>query len=333
MSRALVIASIAAASLALGAPRDAHAQQAPAAAPDGNRAVALAQEGRAAYDAGRWDEAHDRFAAAHAAAASPVFELYMARARRNGGKLVEARGIYTRVTRATIAPDAPAAWQQARVDAEAELSALMTQIPSLVVEVAGAPPGTRVRIDARPVRIGETVEVNPGEHRIVATGDGREVSTEITVQAGQRGVRVPVAWDGDARPAAGPSGTSPTSPPDEEGAVGSVGSIVPGVITLAVGGAALGAGALFGALALGEDSDVTSACPGGACRPDVDLAATQDAQSSAGTFADVSTVLFIAGGVLATAGVVLIAVRPGGDDGPETTAAVTPGGLVVRGGF
>lgn len=332
MSRTIAISSLVLGSLLLGAPRAASAQQpATAPAPDGNKAVALAQEGRAAYEASRWDEAYEKFAAAHASAASPMFELYMARARRNGGKLVEARVIYTRVAGATLAADAPASWQQARTDAGAELAALMSQIPSLVVEVTGAPPGTRVRIDARPVRLGETVEVNPGEHVAVATHGGREVSTEVTVQAGQRGVRVSLAWDGAAA-ATRPSDATPTSPPAEDDA-GDEGSIVPGVITLAVGGAALGAGAIFGAMALGKDSDVTTACPAGACGPGVDVTAATDDQSSAGTLADVSTVMFIAGGVLATAGVVLLVVRPGGDDGPETTAAVTPSGLVVRGGF
>jgi hypothetical protein len=305
--------------------------QAPAAPPaqDGNAAVKLAKEGRVAYDAGRWDEAYDLFAKAQAAASSPMFELYMARSRRNAKKLLEARTVYLSITRRELPEGAPAAWQQALGDARSELAVLIGQIPSIVVDVTGAAPGTTVRVDASPVRPGETVDVDPGEHVVVATSDGQSLEKRVTVAMGQRGIRVAL---GDAGAASPPE---PGPPAPSEADAGGQGSIVPGVIALAVGGAALGAGAVFGALALGADSDVTARCPDDRCGSDDDLTVARDDQSSSQGLADVSTVMFIVGGVAAATGVVLLVVRPGsGSDTRETASlAIRPGGVSISGGF
>src|SRR5687768_16858203 len=60
----------------------------------GDHAVAFAQQGLAAYQAGKWDEAYARFQSADRLVPSPVFRLYMARAKRNDGQLIEARAIF-----------------------------------------------------------------------------------------------------------------------------------------------------------------------------------------------------------------------------------------------
>lgn len=329
-SLALASFGVAGASRAQGAPAPP--------AQDGNAAVAFAKEGRAAFDASRWDEAYDLFAKAQAAASSPVFELYMARSRRNAKKLIDARSIYLGVTRRTIAADAPASWQQAVVDAQAELAVLIGQIPSVVVDASKSPPGTTLRVDARPVRPGETVDVDPGEHVVVATHDGRSSEKRVTLSPGQRGVRVEIG-EGAASSA---SPASPSTPPDD-GKGNSSGSIVPGVIGLAVGGVGLGLGGLFGALALGADGDVTTACPENRCDDETELASAKDDQSSSQGLADVSTVMFVVGGVAAATGVVLLVIRPGGGSGAESTGSsdgrggvaltVRPGGATFSGAF
>ena len=53
-------------------------------------AVQLGHDGLALYEASRWSEAHERFQTAERLVHSPVFQLYMARCRRNMGRLIEA---------------------------------------------------------------------------------------------------------------------------------------------------------------------------------------------------------------------------------------------------
>src|SRR5262245_40643813 len=76
----------------------AHAQPPPAASNDGaaagDRAVALGQEGLAAFQEGNWPLALARFEEANTLSASPVFELYIARSLRNAARLLDARTRY-----------------------------------------------------------------------------------------------------------------------------------------------------------------------------------------------------------------------------------------------
>lgn len=326
-SRALAAMGLA---LFLGAgTAGAQAPATPAPAQDGATAVKHAQAGRAAYDASRWDEAYDLFAKAHAAAASPVFELYMARARRQAGKLVEARAIYRRVSQRPVADTDPASWRQAGLDASAELGVLVAQIPSLVVDASRTGPSTRVRVDARPVRPGETVDVDPGEHVVAWSGAGGSSDTgekRVSVSVGQRGVVVALTTGVATAPPAS-AGPAPSSPEDDARGEG---SLVPGVVGLSLGAATLGVGAILGVLALGADSDAATTCPGGRCETSADLTSAEADRDSAGGLADVSTVMFVAGSVLTAAGVVLLVVRPGGGDS-DVTVGVGPRGVSLAG--
>lgn len=120
-----------------------------------------------------------------------------------------------------------------------------------------------------------------------------------------------------------PSTPEPVAPAASAGAGtaaasdgGGGGTWVPGWIIAGVGVAAIIGGAIAGGLALGEQSSLDAMCDADhACDPGFE--ATRD---SAGLLAGLSDVLWISGGVIAAAGLVLaLTVSEGGGD---TTAAV-----------
>lgn len=91
-----------------------------------------------------------------------------------------------------------------------------------------------------------------------------------------------------------------------------------GFLVGGIGIAGLVAGGIFGTLAIVKNSDGKSLCPTKVCSNPSGV----DANHTAETFADVSTVLFIAGAVLTAAGVVLVIVSPANK--PKTGLVVSP---------
>jgi hypothetical protein len=77
-----------------------------------------------------------------------------------------------------------------------------------------------------------------------------------------------------------------------------------GFAALGVGGAGLVAGAIAGGMALGKHGELAQICPEGHC---TNQQSAIDSYNLAGTL---STAGFIAGGVLAATGVVLVIVAP-----------------------
>ncbi len=88
------------------------------------RAVELGKLGREHYDRGEWELAHDAFARAESLVHSPVFVLHLGRCRARLGDVDGARALFRRVLDEALPAGAPAEWQKAHADAEAELSLL-----------------------------------------------------------------------------------------------------------------------------------------------------------------------------------------------------------------
>jgi hypothetical protein len=88
------------------------------------------------------------------------------------------------------------------------------------------------------------------------------------------------------------------------------------VLTLVLGGAGLGAGAIFGALATAKGASVRSNCVANVC-PASQAGPIAETKS----FQDASYAAFIAGGVIAAAGLALTIVAPGD---PEKSARLAP---------
>jgi hypothetical protein len=294
------------ASLAL-CPYEASAQSSAA-----EKALAAAYDADSLFARGKWEEAHDRFKEADDLAHSPVFVLYMARSRRNAGKLIEAATIYERVLAEKLPADAPKPFRAALTDASAELTELRAKTPTVRAQIVGDQPADlEVRVDGQPLPINSVKEMDPGTHTFVARGSGRTVERKLTLASGDRDVVV--AFDFNEIPAK-----------DEPSA--SEGSWIPGIITLSVGGVGLGIGAVTGAIAAVKASDIKENCVDNHC-----LTTDAEALSETRTLATVSTVGFIAGGAVAAAGIVLLIVRPGGTE--STSVSIGPKGIQWSGTF
>ncbi|MBK8942995.1 MAG: hypothetical protein IPM79_36705 [Polyangiaceae bacterium] len=274
----------------------------------GDIAVAKAKEALKHYEAAEWAEAFELFSQADAAAHSVVFRLYMARAKRNLGKLLEARTLYRGIGAEQLPADALPSWVQAQADAKAELASLEPTIPKLIVQVTGASPAATVEIGGVKAAPGEPVQLDPGEHTVVAKDGAAIAQSSVTVRAGDppREVSLSLTAVGD---------TSVVAPgPIQKKTLHVEGPLAPGIALAVSGGAGLIVGAVLGGLALDKDGYVTEQCPNGICPVGTDRGDIEDAQEQSQTFANASTGLLIAGGALAAVGVVLIVVRPGGED-------------------
>jgi hypothetical protein len=281
------------------------------------QALDLAYEADALFARGKWEEAHDRFSKADALAHSPVFVLYMARSRRNAGKLLEAAKLYSRVAGEKLEKKAPAPFHAAIADAAAELADVEAKTPRVRVEVRGAEPkDIDVTVDSKPIAVGQSVAMDPGAHAFVARVRGVEGAAErkqsVSLVEGQEEVVVDLDFSPDAAP------KEPLRP--ERGPIG------PGLVLMVIGGIGLELGVVSGAIAAKTSGDVKDGCIDNHC-----LREDADALDRARTLGTVSTVAFVAGGALVATGVVLLAVRPGGSSAPSVTAS--PGALWIRGAF
>jgi len=135
-----------------------------------------------------------------------------------------------------------------------------------------------------------------------------------------------------ARPAATAGPSASAVPPPPEAPAAQDGPLWPGVVVLGAGVVGLGIGGVTGAMALSETSTIEEGCDGTHC-----LKSDSDRGDRASTLAAISTVGFIAGGALATAGVLLLVVRPGGGasrsgDG-QLSLSASPRGAWLSGRF
>ena len=143
----------------------------------------LANEAKRDFDAGRFEEAGQKFHRAYEVAKVPTAALWAARALAKCGHLVTASELYRQATHLT--PND--LWlgnvqQQAQADAEKELAGLQPRIPRLRIRVEGAA-GNDVEVTIDDVKIasalyGVEIPKDPGRRRIVGNGAGRRWSRQ-----------------------------------------------------------------------------------------------------------------------------------------------------------
>jgi len=194
-----------------------------------------------------------------------------------------------------------------------------------------------VTLDDQPVPVaalGVKRSVDPGAHTVKATADGW-VSGETKFSVADAGsanasltlTKAPTAAASAAvgAPSTTPSGAANTGSSPAAAESGSPGGTqrTIGIVGMGVGVVGIAVGAVTGILALGKHSTLSTECtgPGGTCV----TPASQSDLSSYHSIGLVSTVGFIAGGVLAAAGVVLFFTAPHGTSaGPATGLWITP---------
>lgn len=307
-----------------------------AAEPDAaTRAAArqLAEDGVAALQNGDAATAAQKLEKAHQSLQVPSVALWSARALVKLGALVEARERYIEATRLPVSGD-KAVQEQAKVDAATEREQLAARIPSLLIRVAAASSERlEVTLDGKALPdmlLGEERPTNPGPHRIVAKQGAQEANTSITLAEGEhRRVELKVGAANAAKGSAVPGHGEAAAPPSANGST----SKTLGWAAIAVGGAGLVTGGVTGILALNKKSalDDDQRCREGKC-----LDTAEDDVHTLRTLRTVSTVGFIAGGVLCATGVTLLLTAKGHQNSAEQarwSITVGPANLSVRSAF
>lgn len=306
----------------------------------------VAKQGLAAYDAGRYEEAAEKLLQAYEAVKLPTLALYAARSLEKMGRLVKSAELYLEATR--LKPDE--SWQegqrQAQDDAKAEREALVPRIPRLTIRLENAKPSEiSVTIDGatvpRSLVLAEQF-VDPGTRRVVGQRGDEQVTEQVTLAEGAK-QSVLLSFQPQATSSAAPSGqTKPAAemPPGllseavDQGSGTKSSSGLQGVLgwtALSLGGAGLALGAGTGIWVLSKKGTLEDqGCDGdGHCYSD-----QQTDVDSFNTMRGVSTVGFIAGGVLAATGLTLLFTRPKPKEAPpELAFRVGPGSMSVTGSF
>jgi len=197
----------------------------------------------------------------------------------------------------------------------------------------------QVTLDGRPFTRkldGTPIEVDPGEHTFEFTVQGTPpVTRKVVIVQGEKGRRVGVVVS--AGPPTGASvGASSVSP----GGLGT--RRIVGLTAAGVGVVGIAVGGAFGALFLSSKSQLESDCPASGCTSIQQHGNATSAHSSAVTDGAVSTVGFIAGGILLAGGATLFLLPTATSDPPGTGATravlapsvgVGSAGLSLRGTF
>ena len=179
--------------------------------------------------------------------------------------------------------------------ARSRAESLAELLPKLAVV---APDGVRVRVDDRDAR--GTIVVAPGDHVVRASAPGkRDWQTTVHATAATTTVAVPEL---------APLVTfSPPAPRDGRA------QRTAGLVVTLAGGAGLAVSGVLAGIAAARRSDAAALATGPS------EAAFDAARADAASFADASTAVFVAGAVLATAGLVVWLTSP------RVRVAVSPG--------
>jgi hypothetical protein len=297
----------------------------------------LGTEGVKAYQAGDYDVASEKLERAFSLLEAPSLGLWSARALEKKGQLVKAAERYLKTTRLPVEAGGEANVQeQAKADAAAEREALLPRIPELVIEIEGADPSeVEVTINGAPVKaalIGTARPTDPGTAEIVARSGSNEVRQRVDLEEGQsRTVTLNVetgqaiAHEGESAPK-GDSTAAVEADDAGPSAPKSRWQIPVGWTFLGLGVAGLATGGITAGIAASDYSTLSMDCPGDICPAGSDV-------SGYNTMRIVSSVGFIAGGVLAATGVTFLLLAPKRQESAYVVPVLGFGTVGVRGRF
>ncbi len=326
---------------------------------DADRAQArdLGQQGYAALDAKDYAKAADLLRRADALYHAPTIMLGLARAETHLGKYVEASEHYRKIVLEGAPPGAPQPIRDAIEAAKSEIGDAESHRAKVTLTVKG-PDQPTVTLDGAPMStaaLGVERLVNPGPHVLHASATGWKdgdksftvadgASTQVTLEMEAGGAAPPAP----VPPGPGPEGTATPPPatdqstaPDSSGASSGAPWKTIGWIGIGVGGAGIVLGAVTGGIAAGKKSTASSSpCDKGPCSPG-DLSTYQSNRDSYYSMGTISTIGFVAGGVLAAGGAAVLLFAPRNEGGPAAAAPpqawvtpfVGPGSAGVTGRF
>lgn len=280
-------------------------------------ARSLGTEGTRLADAGDCNGAIPKLDAAEKLFHAPTTLDRLGECQISIGQLVAGTESLQRVVRESLAPNAPAAFVNAKKRAQQALTAAQPRIGSVKIHVDGAPADKlAITVDGAAVSsalLDADRPTDPGMHQISVTAPGyRAAAASVTVREGAEAtVSLKLEVDPNAvavaPPPAGPGEAVAVAPvgPAPATAAPPSGGLSPafGYVALGVGGVGLAAGTVFGILALSTKSTLDSDCTNKVCQ-----ASSQSNINALSTQATLSTVGFAVGIVGVAAGVILLVV-------------------------
>ena len=289
--------------LACAAPRAAFAQKHDPAA-----AQALFEEARVLLAKGDYAAACAKLEGSQALDPGAGTQYNLALCYEKSGRTASAWAAYLEAAAAYKATSRPE-WETKARDRAAVLAVSLSKLT--IVAPADAPADLVVTRDGVVVvrsELGAAIPLDPGAHVVEAASVGRP-KFHASVDVPRATTSVVTIMLAEPSPVAPP----PPKPVAPEGAPSHTLAYVIG----GVGLAGLLVGGITGLVAMNKNNASTNVCPNDGVCPDAN--ARRDSRS-ASTFAAVSTVGFIAGGVLVASGVVLYFVAPGS----KPSASVSP---------
>ena len=301
---------------------------------DAAAAEALFSEGKRLMDEHKYAEACPKLAESQRLDPGTGTLLNLATCYEDAGQLASAWSTW--LSAASSARTAGQAEREARArDRAAALEPKLGRL-TIVVPEDKRPAGLTVSrdgVDLTSATWGSALPTDAGEHKIVVQAPGREpYETTAMVEDGKTSeVAIPELA---VLPEPPPGETATSTNSGVEDAPPSRGSVTKplGFALLGVGVVGVGVGSVFGIMAIDQNNQSKENCdPNNVA---VCNATGVEQRNQALTYGNVSTVAFIAGAALATAGVVLVLTSP---KKAATTAAIEPtfGGarFVLSGAF
>jgi hypothetical protein len=329
-SRLLLAGHVLGATLLAAAPLPVHAD-APASATASAESQALFTEARALADAKKYAEACPKFEASLKLEPGVGTRFYLADCYEHIGRLASAWAMFGN------------AEEQAQSKAQEEqahkrAAALQHRLVRVVIDVPEKVRGLRGLVVQRGEatltsgQFGTAVPVDPGTIAISATASSKKrwaVSLEATKEGATLTVQVPMLEEVEASVAiAAPSDSASRPSPWSTGRIAGVAVAGLGVVTMAFGGGFGGA-----AIDMKNASERDNHCDQAGSCDAVGLGIRNRGRG----MGDISTALFIVGGVFAAGGVALYLVAPvplaRNDARPPVVAYVGAGTVGVRGGW
>jgi hypothetical protein len=289
-------------------------------------AEALFTEGRALASSGKCAEAIPKFQASQKLDPGVGTLLNLAECYEQVGRTASAWAEYREV----ISLARLAGSKEREELAAQKAKALEPKLSRLAIKTTGDASGLTITRDGEAVEaaeLGVAIPVDPGEHVIAASAPGKQTfsqTVEVGKEADSKVVEIPALAAGEAAGA----GTEPGEAAKSGGSSGSTQRTI-GLVLGGVGIVGVAVGAVFGLQAGSKWDDAKAKCddyPYGCGDDGVKLA--DDANSAA----TISTIGFIAGGVLVAGGAALWLTAGSGDD-KAVAVGVGPGTLRIKGRF
>ena len=276
-------------------------------------AEALYDEGKKLETKGDFASACPKFAASQQLDPAAGTLLHLANCYEKTNKNASAWATYLDAASAAHAQNR-AEWEKAARGKAAALEPRLARVSIIVAEPAAGETVRRDDVEVATASYSVPIPLDAGQHTFTAEAPKKKKFQTVVNVSGdgmKLEVKIPKLEDApvavvppppDTRPTAAATSTAPAKTEDPGSSRRTIGYGLG-----AVGIVGLGVGGVTGLMAIGANNDAKKLCPGGgACADKTGV----DDNDKAKTLGTVSTIGFIAGGVLLAGGVVLVLTAP-----------------------